>query len=400
MPARPDIAAAGPAVAVLVAAFLFNLGQGALRPSLPLYLQAVFRANYRLVTSIPTVFGLGKWLASLPTGSLVDRVGRRPLMIMGLLLIALSDVTCILTDDASAFLALRALAGGGWAMFGTVAITIMVDPRASTRRGRAVSLLFMSETLGLFLGSLGGGWLYRAAGIASPFLFEAGCLLLASMIVARRAESPASLGRPSARESPAQSRVRTALHTPGLSLLSLTNAGLVVIQTGLLVFLLPLHLVNRAAFGPEMVGVLVSVGVVARLAGLWVGGYASDRWGRLRVLVPGLLAYAGLVAMLPSMRHVGTLLAWSLAIGATAGLVLPLPTALIGDLVPPDHHGVAIGWLRTVTDTGQVLGPLVMGTLADAGDLSTPFFVGAVLLLISAAACWRLHVRGIADGRQ
>jgi hypothetical protein len=37
-------------VAVLAAALLFNLGQGVLRPTLPLYLQQVFVANYRMVT--------------------------------------------------------------------------------------------------------------------------------------------------------------------------------------------------------------------------------------------------------------------------------------------------------------------------------------------------------------
>ena len=72
-------------VSVLAAAFLFNLGQGVLRPSLPLYLQRSFTANYRMVTLIPVVFGAGKWIASLPTGYLLDRLGR-PLMIWGLLL--------------------------------------------------------------------------------------------------------------------------------------------------------------------------------------------------------------------------------------------------------------------------------------------------------------------------
>ena len=42
-------------VAVLAAAFLFNLGQGVLRPSMPLYLQRTFAANYRMVTLIPVV---------------------------------------------------------------------------------------------------------------------------------------------------------------------------------------------------------------------------------------------------------------------------------------------------------------------------------------------------------
>ena len=79
-------------VAVLVGAFLFNLGQGVLRPTLPLYLQQVFSANYRMVTLIPVVFGLGKWVASLPTGYLLDRLGRHRLMAGGLILIALGDV--------------------------------------------------------------------------------------------------------------------------------------------------------------------------------------------------------------------------------------------------------------------------------------------------------------------
>src|SRR5882724_7200459 len=168
-------------IAVLAAAFLFNLGQGVLRPSLPLYLQHVFAANYRMVTLIPVVFGLGKWIASLPTGFLLDRLGRRRLMVAGLVIIASIDVACILTLMFSVFLGLRGLAGAGWAMFGTVATTMMVDARASERRGRTISLLLMSETLGLLLGSAAGGWLYQGVGIASPFLFEAGCMLVAAL---------------------------------------------------------------------------------------------------------------------------------------------------------------------------------------------------------------------------
>ena len=123
-------------IAVLVAAFLFNLGQGVLRPSLPLYLQHVFAANYRMVTLIPVVFGVGKWIANLPTGFLLDRLGRRRLMVAGLVIIASIDMVCILTLKFGVFLGLRGLAGAGWAMFGTVATTMMVDARASERRAQ------------------------------------------------------------------------------------------------------------------------------------------------------------------------------------------------------------------------------------------------------------------------
>ena len=93
---------ARPALAVLAAAFLFNLGQGVLRPSLPLYLQRSFSANYRMVTLIPVVFGAGKWIASVPTGYLLGRFGRS-LMIWGLLLVALIDLASIMTPSYGVF---------------------------------------------------------------------------------------------------------------------------------------------------------------------------------------------------------------------------------------------------------------------------------------------------------
>ena len=373
------------AVGVLVSAFLFNVGQGVLRPMLPLYLRAIFAANYRMVTAIPTVFGLGKWTASLPTGYLLDRLGRRPMMLGGLLMIAFSDVASIMTSSYAVFLSFRALAGVGWAMFGTVATTVMVDLPAVRRRGRAVSVLMMSETSGLLVGSAAGGWLYQGIGVASPFVLEAACVLVAALFVARWAFQPVSW-ESSTRRSGGRRQLGAVLGTPGVLVMSVTNAVLTAIQTGVLVFLFPLYLVNRAGFGPEAVGLLTSVSILGRLVALWFGGGLSDRWGRMRVLLAGLLGYAAVLGSLPFVNHSALLGAWSLALGATAGFVAPLPTAVIGDQVLPSLQGLAIGLLRTMTDSGQILGPLVMGALADAAGLSSAFYLGAALLVKAGSA--------------
>jgi len=164
---------------------------------------------------------------------------------------------------------------------------------------------------------------------------------------------------------------------------------LIAIQTGVLVFLFPLYLANRVGVGPEVVGVFISLGVLGRLLALWIGGSGSDRWGRMPVLIPGLLIYAGLLGSVILLRDPLALGLWSLAIGAAAGLVAPLPTAIIGDQVQQSLQGVAIGWLRMMTDSGQIVGPLVMGALADGVDLSTPFLVGSALLMMVAWRCRR-----------
>jgi len=307
----------------------------------------------------------------------------------GLLLIAVVDIASMLTSFYSIFLGFRALGGVGWAMFGTVATTIMVAPQAAQRRGRSVSLLMMSETLGLLLGSSAGGWVYQGIGLGAPFVGEAACMLLGAIAVGRQtAPPPAAL--PAQASMPRDRRLLgEVLRTPGVLLMSLTNAALIGIQTGLLVFLYPLYLVERGGMSPEMVGYLVSVSVFGRLLALWLGGSVSDRWGRMRVLIPGLLAYGVLLGSLPLVTHPLWLGLWSLAIGGAAGFIAGLPTALIGDRVAPPVQGVAIGWLRTMTDSGHILGPLVLGALADAVHLSAPFLLAGALVSVLAWRCSR-----------
>jgi DHA1 family multidrug resistance protein-like MFS transporter len=376
-------------VAVLAAALLFNLGQGILRPSLPLFLQQFFGANYRMVTLIPVMFGAGKWVASLPTGYLLDRLGRRRLMVVGLLVIAVSDIASILTPGYLAFLGVRGVAGMGWAMFGTVATTMMVDRSGAGDRGRAVSLLLMSETLGLLLGSVASGWLYQGVGAASPLLGEAACMIFAATVVKWRL--PVSPDERAAPKTVARDwrTLREVIHTPGVLLMSITNAVLTAVQTGVLVFLLPLYLVEQGRLGPEVVGYLVGLGVLGRLVALWFAGKMSDRWGRMGALSFGLLLYGIVLRGLTLVTGPALLGIWSFMVGASAGFVAGLPTAITGDRVMPPLHGIAVGWLRTVTDTGMLVGPVVMGTLADSIHLTTPFLCSAVVVAVLGWQCRR-----------
>ena len=79
----------------------------------------------------------------------------------------------------------------------------------------------------------------------------------------------------------------------------------------------------------------------------------------------------------------------ALLLGATSGFIAGLPTTIIGDRVDSSLHGIAIAWLRTATDAGMLLGPLVMGPLADAIDLNAPFLLAAIISCALALTCYR-----------
>ena len=221
----------------------------------------------------------------------------------------------------------------------------------------------MSETLGLLFGSTTGGVLYEAVGTASPFVFEAACMVLATVAVAWHAA-------PSARPSTPRlawcdyELLKAVWRVPGVLLMSLTSGALIAIQTGILVFLYPLFLAKQGHLRPESIGYLISLSVLGRLLALRLGGGLSDRWGRAVVIIPGLLAYGALLGSLTCITHPVLLGAWSLMIGGASGFVATIPTAVVGDRVLPPHQAIAIGWLRTVSDSGFIVGPLIFGALA------------------------------------
>jgi MFS family permease len=369
---------------VLGAAFLFNLGQGVLRPSLPLYLRDAFAANYRMVTLIPVVFGAGKWVANLPTGYLLDRVGRLRLSVAGLLVIAACDVASIVVVEYVPFLTARACAGMGWAMFATVATTAMVSRAGS--RGRAISRLLMAETLGLLVGSAAGGWVYADSGPTSPFVLEASCMLMAALVVGWFGLPVAA--SPMAPVTSERHRLSDLFRVPGFVLMCSTNAAVTGIQTGVLVFLYPLYLVERGTVSPQAVGELIALSVLGRLSALWLAGRVSDHRSRISMLALGLAAFGIVLGTLIIISGVVFFGLWSVLLGATAGFVAGLPTTIIGDRVDSSLHGIAVAWLRTATDAGMLLGPLVMGPLADAVDLTMPFLLAGI---ISCTLAWTCH---------
>src|SRR5205807_8654224 len=101
-------------------------------------------------------------------------------------------------------------------------------------------------------------------------LFEAACMVAATAVVAGWRSRVRNSASPS-RGPRSRHLLGAVLWTPGVLLMGVTNALLIAIQTGVLVFLFPLYLVKRGGVGPEAVGVLVSLNVLGRLMALWLG---------------------------------------------------------------------------------------------------------------------------------
>ncbi len=346
------------------------LGLGLIRPTLPLYVQSVFGVGALEVSWIPAAFGVGKLLADLPAGLIMDRMGRSRLMAAGLVLVAAVDILSGLEVSFSRFVVLRSLAGLGFGLFVTTAAAAVLDLAPPAGRGRYMGTYLLAGDIGAMLGAGAGGWIYEQVGVRIPFfakaLAAAGAALLAG-------KAPLQGSR---REGPVRVEVRRVLHLPGLLLICLVNMVLFMADVGVLALLLPLSLGARG-FPPQVIGLVIALVAAAQIAALAVGSRLADRWGKIVVLTPGLLLYAGgLLVLLVAPAASPPWLA-AVTIGAGSGAARAAPAALIGDIAPAAFHGVAMGLFRTFTDIGMICGPVLLGWVASIAGFEVAFWTAA-----------------------
>ncbi len=112
-------------------------------------------------------------------------------------------------------------------------------------------------------------------------------------------------------------------------------------------------------------------------------GNLSDKYGRRRMLSFGLIWY-----MITSIAYLWTTGVWSLVLirlfqGASAGMVLPVVLAYIGEISPPEKEGTFMGIFNIAFFGGLGFGPLLGGILFDYFDIQAIFYVLGIFSAIA-----------------
>lgn len=156
-------------------------------------------------------------------------------------------------------------------------------------------------------------------------------------------------------------------------------AFLVFVQTFMVAPLIP-RLSTVFASSVDWVALAVPAYVVPQGIATLLGGPLSDRFGRRGVILVSLLLFAVLTAVTASAGHVGEFITWRVVTGVSAAGIVPIGLTLIGDVVPFERRGRAVGWLF-----GAIAGGTATG--AAAGALLEPLVGWRSLFLGVAALC-------------
>ena len=336
------------------------------------------------VAAASTIPGM---LVSLPAASLSDIIGRRKVLLFAVFVFASAPFLYLFITSWWQLIIVRFYHGFATAIFIPVAEATVAE-RFPTKRGERISLLSSATAVGrgvapflggyvLFLTNYGYPSLYLAVGVAGVAAFVSTFLLFFEK------ETPAT-GSTKAVKSQGMFRgwLTIAKNRQAVAV-SFVQASQYYVF-GAVEFFLVGYLSEVAKLDPLAIGTFMGSQIVALIVARPIIGRASDRIGRRIPLMVGSFASIVLLSAFPFSTQATVLLLLSIGYGISFATVISSTSPLICELVPCELVGTSLGFLATMMDVGQTLGPIISGiVLAINLQYSALFFSLSLLITIS-----------------
>ena len=339
-------------------------------------------------------FAVAQLLLAPVMGSLADRFGRRPIVLVSLGGFALANVAFLLVDSAVGYIAVRFFEGAITAGLLPAAMGVVADTVPEDERARWTGIVMGSYGLGIIFGPALGGLLYEGWGFAAPFAVSAGLALCGLVLAAALVPETRVVGRGSRVASGPDSRPTT--RDPGLALVAALPRPLYVFGTLLLLDFLAVFIF--AFVEPQMVFFFYDdLGFSATQFGVIVGGYGltmtvgqvalgrlSDRFGRSPIIAVGFLLNVAFYLGLTVTRDFSLLLGLAVVAGLGTALLEPALSAFYLDVTAEAHRGRVMGFKESAAALGGVAGPLAVALASGWLGPRGIFMVAGALPVLAA----------------
>lgn len=345
-----------------------------LPPLLPIIITE-FRISTLEAGLLVSAFFLPYATFQLPVGAVADRVDRRLLIGLGLLLSATGTALSGYAPNFWALLLFQVVAGLGGATYHPSAIAVISQNFPSGERGRAYGLHGIATNLGFFATPL--AVIYMATwGWRTPFLIlgPLGAVVSAIflLLVGRQINPAAAKGH---------ERMVLTLRNHSLLKLASINASVAVVDRGIVTFL-PLFLTVIYKFDIAQAGQMLSLFFLLGLAGQLLGGYLTDRTDR-RVLMAAMLAVIGGAMVVYASASSLIIAIPVLAVVAVAIFsTFPLTETLATTLLPEANRGSGLGVYFTVSSMVGAFSPYIVGGIIAAVGYQPAYFALAAVALV------------------
>jgi DHA1 family tetracycline resistance protein-like MFS transporter len=370
-----------PLVIIFITVFIDLLGFGIIIPLLPFYAES-YGASAFTIGLLGTSFSLMQFLFSPIWGRWSDKIGRKPIILLGLMGSCLSYLALALATSLPLIFFARLIGGIAGANIPT-AQAYIADVTTPENRAKGMGMVGAAFGLGFIFGPAIGGLLSRISPETPMWFASALCLgnFTAAWFLlpeSRRVSSETrTLGRLEA--------FRHALSKPVLVLLLALYFLVTAAFSG---FEATFALFSEARFGftASSIGFLFAfIGVVLALVQGVLVHKVVRRLGEARLIPAAILCIALGLGLVPFAWSVPTLLVALGVLAAGMGFNSPALTSMVSRLSDPNDQGGILGLASSLASLGRVFGPAWGGYLYDSYGMTTPYVSASGLMLVAFA---------------
>jgi DHA1 family multidrug resistance protein-like MFS transporter len=358
-----------------------TLGFGLVMPIIPFYMEQLGAGGTELGLLVAS-YAVMRLIFGPIWGRLSDRVGRKPVLSIGVLGYGITMVGFGLATELWMMFAARILSGVLSSATSPTTMAYISDSTSEEDRSGGMGILGAAAGVGTIFGPALGGLLAQSS-LSTPFFFAAGLSVLALVLIFSLL--PESLEKekrhsPDSAESPLDLRAwGEALFSPVWPMLVMAF----IATAGMMIFygILGLYALERFGLGTEGVGVIFTIlGLVTAAGQGLLVGPLTKRLGDLKVIRIGFLSSGlGLVAVMWANSYTTLLLSIGFFSLCNAVLI-PAITSLTSKRAILSQ-GVTMGMSNSFISLGRILGPSLGGPAFDL-DWNLPFLIGAAIMTI------------------
>src|SRR5690625_2298815 len=358
----------GSLILLLTNLFIAFLGIGLVIPVLPTIMNELGLSG-KMVGYLVAAFAVSQLLISPLAGKWVDRFGRKPMIIMGLLIFSFSELLFGLGKTVEMLFASRLLGG--------VSAAFIADITTMNMRSRAMGYMSAAISTGFIIGPGIGGFL-ADFGTRIPF-FAAATVALISAIVSFLFLTEPERYKEAVIEGEASAGLKgilNPLYFIAFIIIFITQFGLAAFDS-----VFSLFVDHKFGFTPKDIAIIITGGgLVGALGQVFLFGPLTKRLGEVK-LIRYAFILSGVLVVLTTMAesYINILLA-TIFVFIGFDLMRPAVTSYLSK-VAGNEQGFVSGMNSMFTSFGNMFGPIVGGALFDI-NLDYPFYFAAFALII------------------
>jgi MFS family permease len=331
---------------------------------------------------------LAAGLSSPLLGSLLDRIGARPVMIAGAAMVGAGYVALSRANSAAAFLAIFIVMGIGITASTIIPTALVITNWFRARRGAALGVAFAGIPLGSTVVTVWANYLVLHFGFRVAF-FAMGMpivLVVIPLLTAfLRTRPDAFAARDAAASTLPGLEVREALKARSFWMIAVAEVLFATAAVGLRVHLVP-YLSGIGYTPTAAAGIFGAMFIFGGIGNFAIGPFADRLGGRATFAGVFAAGAIGIAALLGAI-HPAALVAFLLTFGLTRETSVYLHPLAIGESLGNRRLGALLGIQAFFTTLGFAAGPVIAGRIFDrSGAYTGAWLLFAAMALVSAVA--------------